>query len=305
MVSNDNLTAPLLKYNYDITLNLNTFTYTVTLLTPLKCGIVGSFNDWGSNRDADLIMNETSPGSNIFTYDLYSGFTGEFKFRFGGAWNFNYGSSTKWGSGSVSRDGGNLTAPTLLSTYTITLNLNTLTYTVSPANVIVSGTCFPAGTPVTTNQGNIAIEQLNPEVHTIRNKKIVGITQTVTLDKSIVCFEKDSLGENIPSQRTVISNNHCIFYKGHMIPAKVFVGKINNVTKIKYTGEILYNVLMEEHDKMVVNNLICETLNPENRIAKIYKVLEKMDVEEYKEFIVIINKKYAKHYHKHYAKIHQ
>ena len=27
---------------------------------------------------------------------------------------------------------------------------------------------------------------------------------------------------------------------------------------------MLYNVLMEEHDKMVVNNLICETLHPEN-----------------------------------------
>ena len=43
-------------------------------------------------------------------------------------------------------------------------------------------------------------------------------------------------------------------------------------------NEILYNILLEKHDKMIVNNLIVETLNPKNLVAKSY--LGQMTVEE-------------------------
>ena len=150
---------------------------------------------------------------------------------------------------------------------------------------VISNICFPAGTQIVTNQGKISIEKLQPNVHTIRNKPIVGITQTITLDKNLVCFEKDSLGPNIPSEKTIISKNHGIFYKGKMMKAKDFVGEFDNVYKVKYTGEVLYNVLMEEHDKMMVNNLICETLHPENNMAKIYMVLQKLSPKGQEELI--------------------
>lgn len=130
--------------------------------------------------------------------------------------------------------------------------------------------CFPKGTPVTTNQGNIAIELLNPDVHTIRNKRIIAITQSQPLHSYIVSIEKDALGTNIPNARTQISKEHKVYYKGEMIKAKELVKVCKGVTKIPYTGETLYNVLMEKHDKMMINNLICETLHPENIMAKLH-----------------------------------
>ena len=163
---------------------------------------------------------------------------------------------------------------------------NAFTYTVAP----VSNICFPAGTLITCNQGEIPIDKLNPEIHTIRGKKIVGITKTVTQDKHLVCFEKDALQENIPSQKTMITQNHKIFYKGEMMRAKDFVNDFENVKKIKYTGEVLYNVLMEQPDKMMVNNLICETLHPENSIAKLYKALTNLNAEQQNEVIIKFNK---------------
>jgi hypothetical protein len=78
------------------------------------------------------------------------------------------------------------------------------------------------------------------------------------------------LGTNIPNARTQISKEHKVYYKGEMIKAKELVKVCTGVTKIPYTGETLYNVLMEKHDKMMINNLICETLNPENILAKIH-----------------------------------
>lgn len=153
----------------------------------------------------------------------------------------------------------------------------------------LSNICFPAKTPVQTDQGLVNIDQLNPEVHTIRNKKIVTVTKTVTQDKNLICFEKDALGANVPSQKTFMTKNHEVFYKGKMTKAKDFVGLVDNVHPKKYTGEVLYNVLMEEHDKMMINNLICETLHPKNRIAKLYEALAKMTPEKQASFIKKFN----------------
>jgi len=161
--------------------------------------------------------------------------------------------------------------------------------TVVPVVPVISNICFPAGTPIVTNQGNISIEQLNPSIHTIRNKSIIGITQTITHDKYLVCFEKDSIGINIPSQKTIISKNHKIFFNKKMMQAKEFIGLFENVYKIKYNGEILYNVLMEDYDKMVVNNLVCETLHPDNDVAKIQKVLHLLSPSEQENLIKTYN----------------
>jgi len=74
-----------------------------------------------------------------------------------------------------------------------------------------------------------------------------------------------------------------------MHKAKDFIGKFENVKKIKYTGEILYNVLMEEHDKMLVNNLICETLHPANGMAVLYYAMKDLTLARQQELIRDLN----------------
>jgi hypothetical protein len=126
----------------------------------------------------------------------------------------------------------------------------------------------------------------------IRNKKICHITRTITQDKYLVCIEKNALGNNIPSEKTIISKNHCIWYNGKMVAAKELVNKFENVKKVKYQGDVLYNVLMEEADKMLVNNLICETLDPANIIAKVYNLTSDNTKEE-KRYIINKLNEYA------------
>jgi hypothetical protein len=149
----------------------------------------------------------------------------------------------------------------------------------------ISNICFIAKTPIITNQGLIHIDKLNPEIHTINYKKIVAVTKTVTRDNYLVCFEKDSLGTNVPCEETIISENHKLFYNGKMTKAIDFIDTFYNVKKIKYNGEILYNILMEESNKMMVNNLICETLDPKNSIAKLQLKLQELNIEEQKTII--------------------
>ena len=153
-----------------------------------------------------------------------------------------------------------------LSSGSIIANVNVLKDGITEASIPI---CFPKGTPVTTNQGVIAIEKLNPDIHTIRGKKIVAITQTRPLHKYIISIEKDAFGKNVPSAPIQISKEHKVYYKGKMVKAKDLVEVCEGVTRIPYSGETLYNVLMEQHDKMMINNVICETLDPKNIMAKI------------------------------------
>uniref|UniRef100_A0A6C0ISY3 Hedgehog/Intein (Hint) domain-containing protein n=1 Tax=viral metagenome TaxID=1070528 RepID=A0A6C0ISY3_9ZZZZ len=165
----------------------------------------------------------------------------------------------------------------------------------------ISNICFPSGTPIQTDQETIFIEQINSNKHTIRGNKIEMITKTITQDSYLVCIEKDALAKNIPSKKTLISKNHKLFYNKKMIKANNLL-QLNKegIYKIKYNGEILYNVLLENHDKMIVNNLICETLDPKNGIAKMYLDMKNRNlsdsekqtfISEYNEY-VIKNKKF-------------
>ena len=140
----------------------------------------------------------------------------------------------------------------------------------STVPIPISNICFPAGTPIQTDQGCIPIEKLDPTRHTLAGQAIRHITQTVTLDQYLILFLKNSLGRNYPSANTIMTKDHQIEFNGQLVPAYRFLNFSPEVKKVKYSGEILYNVLLATHSTMVVNNLVCETLHPENLIAKLY-----------------------------------
>ena len=147
----------------------------------------------------------------------------------------------------------------------------------------ISNICFIRNTPIHLDQGIFPIDKINPKIHTINNKKIKAITQTTSLDNYLVCFEKDSLGPDYPCNKTTMSKEHRIYYKGKLIEANKFLNKFKNVNKILYKGQVLFNILMEKYDTVNVNNLICETLHPSHKIAKLFN---SSYCEEYKYKII-------------------
>ncbi len=129
--------------------------------------------------------------------------------------------------------------------------------------------CLPAGTPIVTDKGIVPIEKIDITKHTINGISIVAITKTITPEKNLICFEKNSIAINCPNQRTLMTPGHCVAYKGKLIQAKEFVGRLDGVHTVPYNGkDILYNVLMDGHYLMNVNGMILETLHPENKVAK-------------------------------------
>jgi hypothetical protein len=89
----------------------------------------------------------------------------------------------------------------------------------------------------------------------------------------MVCIEPNALGNSIPSIKTLISPNHKVFDPKLrlMVQARELVGSRSKyVYIVKYSGEILFNVLLKTHEKMIVNNMIVETLDPTNVVAQLY-----------------------------------
>jgi len=170
-------------------------------------------------------------------------------------------------------------------------------YTPTP----ISNICFPAGTLISTDQGEISIEKIIPFENTINNKNIQAITKTISYDTYLVCFDKNALGNNYPNKKTTMSKHHKILYKGQMIEAYKFLGYFEKVKQVDYNREILYNVLMEKYENIIVNNIMCETLHPNNIIAKLYN---SNYGEEYKNKIIyMMNESIHKNDIKSYKKI--
>jgi hypothetical protein len=121
---------------------------------------------------------------------------------------------------------------------------------------------------------------------------IYGQTQRILNDmrgKPSKCNLKkilNCIGKNMPSKRTMISSEHKVLYKSKMVEAK-YLTKVDGIYKVKYHGEILYNVLMETHEKMVTNNLIVETLHPENIVAELYRYYTNPTYEDQMNYIKI------------------
>jgi hypothetical protein len=150
----------------------------------------------------------------------------------------------------------------------------------------ISDICFPASTPIKTDQGNIPIEKIDINIHTIRGNKIVAVTKTISKNNYLVCFEKHSLKQNYPNKRTFISKEHKIYHYGKLTEAYKLIDYFSDIKKIYYDEVILYNILMETYSTINVNNLICETLHPNNIIAKIFS---SNISDEDKNKIIIIN----------------
>ena len=120
---------PVTAGTYKITLNLNDNTYTKELYS---WGIVGSvWNNWGNPVDG--VVTPDAQFHYDYTTDTFKVgvklATGAMKFRFNNDWGLNYG-----GSGGTLVEGGSDIAVSE-GFYMVTIDINNLTYDISPANL--------------------------------------------------------------------------------------------------------------------------------------------------------------------------
>jgi len=154
-------------------------------------------------------------------------------------------------------------------------NAGAITYTRTPL-FYASNICFVEGTLIKVDQGIVPIQHIDVNRYTIKGKKIIAITRSISNDTHLVKFEKHSLFRNCPNNVTIMSQHHKIMWNEKLVYAANFLPKYEGVTRIPYKKEFLYNILMEEYETVNVNNMVCETLHPTNPVAKPYKSVVKL-----------------------------
>ena len=190
----------------------------------------------------------------------------------------------------------------------------TLVYTPPPSPPIpqstalpISNICFVGNTPIETDQGIIPVSQLSAESNTIYGNPIRAITRTIYEDDYLLCIHKDAFADNYPIRDVILSKEHKImippleklhpqireFFStgfGRILSAnQIFTifekmpERLRKIRQVPYHGEALYNILLDKRGWVVANNMICETLDPDNIIAKLY--LSNLGTE-YKDRIV-------------------
>jgi len=128
--------------------------------------------------------------------------------------------------------------------------------------------CFPAGTTVQTDQGIVEIQTIGSN-HSIDGKRVVALTKTYGMDADLVCIRRGALRKNYPNKTTLITRCHRLWLKGELVSAQRLLEE-PGFSLVPYTGEKLYNVLLEKEGRMKVHGMWVETLDPINPIAKFF-----------------------------------
>jgi hypothetical protein len=149
-----------------------------------------------------------------------------------------------------------------------TAALHSLRHDTLSIATIFSSICFTGDAIVQTDQGFVNFERIN-NTYTMGGKAIEVVTKTKTHDKYLICIDAGALGNGVPFQTTLVSRNHKISYNGRMICAKNLTD-VEGIHQTTYSGQLLYNVVLEGGGNMTVNGMTVETLDKTNEVAKIY-----------------------------------
>ena len=135
--------------------------------------------------------------------------------------------------------------------------------------ISASNICFPAGTVLSLDQGDVEIQNVDTKKHTLDGKPILFVTKTAPNKPDVVCFEKDAFAPNVPSQRFECSRAHGIEFEGVRKMAEDWVNA-DQIHFVPNTHKFLYCLLLETHEMMDVYNIRAETLNPVRKVAQMY-----------------------------------
>tara|TARA_B110000211_G_C14043267_1_gene537744 strand:- start:833 stop:1744 length:912 start_codon:yes stop_codon:yes gene_type:complete len=127
--------------------------------------------------------------------------------------------------------------------------------------------CFLGSEKVITDQGTVRFDKLTLN-NTINGYKINKITKMLNADDHMIFIRKDAISKDCPNKDTYISRNHGIIIKNHIVRSKTLENG-TSIIKAYRDSDTIYNVLTSVQTIMFVNNIPCETLNPNDPMVQI------------------------------------
>ncbi|MGX7345507.1 Hint domain-containing protein [Acetobacter pasteurianus] len=140
-----------------------------------------------------------------------------------------------------------------------------------------SYTCFLSGSMIRTPEGDVAVEniKIGDEVVTFDWKNNREVTQPVVwVGKSHafayanmpddeagypVRVQKDAIAEGVPYKDMLITPEHCLFFEGKFVPARMLVNGVSITYDKSITSYEYYHVETEQHSVITADGMLTES----------------------------------------------
>jgi hypothetical protein len=161
----------------------------------------------------------------------------------------------------------------------------------------LSNTGVVGNSMIQTDQELIEIEKLDDAIHTIHGKPIRKIIKTISTTDCLMCIQKNGIDDNEPSQPTLmayeqklVENNKSVFAITlcKMYKRKNVIEPIN-IQRVKYNGELLYSIVMDDVEQVKINNMIFETLHYDHYLLMLHGMLHYLDDQNKEKIIKMWN----------------
>jgi len=138
----------------------------------------------------------------------------------------------------------------------------------------LTAVCFVAGTRITTERGDVAVEELSQDDrivtvagddHALRaitwigHRRIDLTSQKCPESLFPIRIHRGALAENLPQRDLLVSPDHCLFVDGQLIPAKLLVNGMSIVQDRSFRTVHYYHVELATHDVLLAEGLPAET----------------------------------------------
>ena len=149
----------------------------------------------------------------------------------------------------------------------------------------MKGPCFSKNTPVlTTNRGYVLIQDIDIIHDTINNQSIIALVSDIKPSTNMVMIRAHAFKHNIPSNRVIIDSNCKVEIDRdlHVINNNIDGSRMQFINYKGYG----YNVILKGTKKMLINNMLTDTLSINSNITQ-FIVSELLDIAEKKAHIKI------------------
>ncbi|WP_194149725.1 Hint domain-containing protein [Oecophyllibacter saccharovorans] len=130
--------------------------------------------------------------------------------------------------------------------------------------------CFLAGSLIETAEGYRAVESLKAgdQVATWQDGRkgfaplqalVRKTVSQASLDEQPVTFRKDSLGDNVPMQDLTVTPEHCMYFDGRFVPARMLVNGSSIIRDVRQSAFDVYHVELQDHAVINANGAMTES----------------------------------------------
>ena len=134
--------------------------------------------------------------------------------------------------------------------------------------------CFLAGTQIETAEGEVPVEaiRVHDRVVTVVNgarvlRKVTWVgTKTVDLttadasdDDAPIRIKRDAIADGVPRRDLIVTGDHCLFFDGHLMPARVLVNGRSIVKDTSLRKFEVFHIETETHAILISDGALSES----------------------------------------------